>query len=59
MSIQNNFSDFDESLTNNKVVGEILWVMLRKLRWETLVSVLEAMQGANDSFSPDKFYTHL
>jgi pyrroloquinoline quinone (PQQ) biosynthesis protein C len=43
----------------NKVVGKILRVMLRRPRWETLVSTLEAMQGTNDAFTPDELYTHL
>jgi gag-polypeptide of LTR copia-type len=59
LSIQNEFSDLDEPLTNNKVVAKILRVMLRMPRWEELVSVLEAMQGTNDAFTPDELYTHL
>jgi endonuclease III-like uncharacterized protein len=59
LSIQNEFSDLDESLTNNKVIGKILSVMLQRPRWETLVSTLEAMQGINDIFTPDELYTHL
>jgi hypothetical protein len=45
LSIQNEFSDLGEPLTNNKVVGKILRVMLRRPRWKALVSTLEAMQG--------------
>jgi gag-polypeptide of LTR copia-type len=45
LSIQNEFSDLGEPLTNNKVVGKILRVMLRMPRWKALVSTLEAMQG--------------
>jgi gag-polypeptide of LTR copia-type len=59
LSIQNEFSDLDESLTNNKVISKILRVMLRRPRWEALVSALEAMQGTNDAFTPDELYTHL
>jgi hypothetical protein len=33
--------------------------MLRRPRWETLVSALEAMQGTNYVFAPDELYTHL
>jgi hypothetical protein len=32
LSIQNEFSDLDESLTNNKVIGKILRVVLRRQR---------------------------
>jgi gag-polypeptide of LTR copia-type len=59
LSIQNEFSDLGEPLTNNKVVGKILRVMLRRPRWEALVSALETMQGTNDAFMPDELYTHL
>jgi gag-polypeptide of LTR copia-type len=59
LSIQNKFSDLGEPLINNKVVGKILRVMLRRPRWEALVSALEAMQGTNDAFTPDELYTHL
>jgi hypothetical protein len=41
--IQNEFSDLSEPLTNNKVVGKILRVILRRPRWEALVSALETM----------------
>jgi hypothetical protein len=48
MLIQNEFLDLGESLKNKKVIEKILRVMLRMLRWETLVSMLEVVQGAND-----------
>jgi gag-polypeptide of LTR copia-type len=59
LSIQNEFSDLDEPLTNNKVIDKIIRVMLRRPRWEALVSALEAMQSTNDAFTPDELYTHL
>jgi gag-polypeptide of LTR copia-type len=59
LSIKNEFSDLGESLTNNKAVGKILMVTLRRPRWEALVSALEAMQETNDVFTPDELYTHL
>jgi gag-polypeptide of LTR copia-type len=43
LSIQNEFSDLDEPLTNNKVIGKILRVMLQRPRWEALVFALETM----------------
>jgi phosphoribosylformylglycinamidine (FGAM) synthase PurS component len=58
LSIQNEFSDLDEPLINNKVVGKILRVMLRRPCWEALISTLEAMHGTNDAFTPDELYTH-
>jgi hypothetical protein len=57
--IQNKFSDLDEHLTNNKVVGKFLRVMLRRPQWKSLVSVLEVMQDTNDIFTPDELYIHL
>jgi gag-polypeptide of LTR copia-type len=59
LSIQNEFSNLGEPLTNNKVVGKILRVMLRRPRWEALISALEGMQGTNDAFMSDELYTHL
>jgi hypothetical protein len=53
------FSDLGEALMNNKVIGKILRVMLRRSRWEALVSALEAMQGTNNAFTSDELYTHL
>jgi hypothetical protein len=43
LSIKNEFSDLGEPLINNKVVGKILRVMLRRLIWEAFISALEAM----------------
>jgi gag-polypeptide of LTR copia-type len=43
LSIQNEFLYLGESLTNNKVIDKILRVMLRRPRWEALVSALEVM----------------
>jgi hypothetical protein len=58
LSIQNKFSDLGEHLMNNKIIGKILRVMLRRPQWEALVSTLEAMQDTNDAFTPDELYTH-
>jgi gag-polypeptide of LTR copia-type len=57
--IQNEYSDLGESLTNNKVIGKILRMMLRRPMWEALVSALEVMQGTNDTFTLDELYSHL
>ena len=59
MLIQNEFSDLGEPLSNNKIVGKLLRAMMRRPRWEALVSALEALQGAKDTFTPDEVYTHL
>jgi hypothetical protein len=49
--IQNEFSKLEETLSNGKVVGKFLHVMLRKSRWEWYVSGLEAMQGVQTTFT--------
>lgn len=58
MLIQNEFIELGEPLSNDKIVGKLLRVMLRKPRWEGLVSALEAIQGTHTSFTPDELYAH-
>jgi gag-polypeptide of LTR copia-type len=57
--IQNKFSELGETLSNRKVIGKLLRVMLRKPKWEGYVSALEAIQGVQATFTPDKAYAHL
>jgi hypothetical protein len=57
--IQNNFDELGETLSNKKVIGKILHVMFRKLKWEEYVSALEAMQEVQASFTFDEVYAHL
>ena len=59
MYIQNEFIDLGEPLSNNKIVGKLLRAVMRRPRWEAIVSALEAVQGANDTLTPDEVYTHL
>ena len=58
MHIQNEFTELGEPLSNNKIVGKLLRVMLMRDRWSGLVSALEAIQGTHDSFTPDDLYAH-
>ena len=58
MHIQNEFIELGEPLSNDKIVGKLLRVMLRRPRWEGLVSALEAIQGTHASFTPDELYAH-
>ena len=58
MHIQNEFTELGEPLSNNKIVGKLLRVMLMRERWSGLVSALEAIQGTHDSFTPDDLYAH-
>ena len=55
MIIQNEFSDLEELLSNNKIVGKLLRAMMRRPRWEALVSALEALQGTKDTSHLMKF----
>jgi gag-polypeptide of LTR copia-type len=57
--IQNKFSELRETLSNEKVIGKLLRVMLRKPKWEGYVSALEAMQRVQATFTPDEMYAHL
>lgn len=51
--IQNEYVELGELLSNNKILEKLLCIMLRRPRWEALLSVLEAMQSTNDSFTPE------
>ena len=59
MGIQNEFDNYGEPLSNNKIVGKLLRAMMKRPRWEALVSTLEAMQGVNNTLTPDEVFTHL
>jgi gag-polypeptide of LTR copia-type len=43
MHILNEFDEFGESLSNTKIVGKIFRVMMRRPKWESMISTLEAM----------------
>ena len=59
MVIQNEFSDLGEPLSNNKIVGKLLRAMMRRPKWEALISTLEALRGTNVIFTPDEVYNQL
>jgi len=59
MHIQNEFIELGEPLSNNKIVGKLLRIMLMRDKWSGLVSALEAIQGTHDSLTPDDLYAHL
>jgi hypothetical protein len=43
MHILNEFDEIGESLSNSKIVGKIFRAMMRRPRWESMISTLEAM----------------
>jgi hypothetical protein len=58
MHILNEFDEVGESLYNSKIVGKIFRAMMRRPRWESMISTLEAMQCTFDEFTHEVF-THL
>jgi hypothetical protein len=59
MHILNEFDEVEESLSNSKIVGKIFRAMMRRLRWESMISTLEAMQGFFGEFTHEEVFTHL
>jgi gag-polypeptide of LTR copia-type len=64
MHILNEFDEVRESLSNSKmsnskIVGKIFRAMMRRPRWENMISTLEAMQGSLGEFTHEKVFTHL
>jgi gag-polypeptide of LTR copia-type len=59
MNILNEFDEVGESLSNSKIVGKIFKVMMRRPRWESMISTLEAMQGSLSEFTHEEVFTHL
>jgi hypothetical protein len=49
--IQNKFSELGETISNRKVIGKLLHVILKKPRWEGYVSVLDVMQEVQATFT--------
>jgi gag-polypeptide of LTR copia-type len=43
MHILNEFDEVGESLSNSKIIGKIFRTMMRKPRWESMISNLESM----------------
>ena len=58
MHIQNEFVELGEPLSNDKIVGKLLRIMLGRSKWEGLISALEAIQGTHESYTPDELYAH-
>jgi uncharacterized protein YjgD (DUF1641 family) len=59
MHILNEFDEVGESLSNSKIVGRIFRTMIRKPRWESMISNLESMQGTLGEFTHGEVFTHL
>jgi gag-polypeptide of LTR copia-type len=59
MHILNEFDEVGESLSNSKIVGKMFRAMMRKPRWESMISTLEAMQDSLGEFTHEKIFTYL
>jgi uncharacterized protein YjgD (DUF1641 family) len=59
MHILNEFDEVGESLSNSKIVGKIFRAMMRRPRWESMISTLQAMQGSLGEFTHEEVFTHL
>jgi mRNA-degrading endonuclease YafQ of YafQ-DinJ toxin-antitoxin module len=59
MHILNEFDEFEESLSNSKIVCKIFRATMRRPRWENIISTLEAMQCTLDEFIHKEVFTHL
>jgi hypothetical protein len=59
MHILNEFDEVGESLSNFKIVGKIFRAMMRRPRWESMISTLEAMQDSFGEFTHEEVFTHL
>jgi gag-polypeptide of LTR copia-type len=59
MHILNEFDEVGESLSNSKIVGKIFRAMMRRPRWESMISTLEAMQDTFGKFIHEEVFTHL
>jgi gag-polypeptide of LTR copia-type len=59
MHILNEFDEVGESLSNSKIVGKIFRAMMRRPRWKSMISTLEAMQGSLGEFTHEEVFTHL
>jgi hypothetical protein len=59
MHILNEFDEVGESLSNSKIIDKIFRAMMRRRRWESMISTLEAMQGSLGEFTREEVFTHL
>jgi hypothetical protein len=58
MHILNEFDEVGESLSNSKIVGKIFRAMMRRPRWKSMISTIEAMQGTLGEFTHEEVFTH-
>jgi hypothetical protein len=58
MYILNEFDQVGESLSNCKIVGKIFKVMMRRPRWESMISTLEVMQGFLGEFTHKEVFNY-
>jgi gag-polypeptide of LTR copia-type len=59
MHILNEFDEVGEFLSNFKIVGKIFRAMMRRPRWESMLSTLEAMQCSFGEFTHEEVFNHL
>jgi flagellar biosynthesis chaperone FliJ len=59
MHILNEFDEVRESFSNSKIIVKIFRTMMRRLRWESMISTLEAMQCILGEFTHEQVFTHL
>jgi gag-polypeptide of LTR copia-type len=59
MHILSEFDEVGEFMSNSKIVGKIFRAMMRKPRWESLISTLEAMQDTIGEFTHKEVFTHI
>jgi hypothetical protein len=59
MHILNEFDEVGEFLSNSKIVGKIFRAMMRRPKWENMISTLEDLQCTLDEFTHEEVLTHL
>jgi gag-polypeptide of LTR copia-type len=57
--ILNKFDEVGESLSNSKIICKIFRAMMRRPRWESMISTLEVIQDTLGEFTHEKVFTHL
>jgi hypothetical protein len=55
MHILHEFDEVEESLSNSNIVGKIFRAMMRRPKWESMISTLEAMQDSFGEFTHEKY----
>jgi gag-polypeptide of LTR copia-type len=59
MHILNKFDEVEESLSNSKIICKIFRAMMRRSRWESMISTLEAIQDTLGEFTHEEVFTQL